>query len=100
MSAGSFCRSASSVTMTRPRAAPKPAAKERHDVDLGVLVLQRLEDVERAVRRAIVHGHDLVAPAPGPAGQRLVDLPDQDRQILALIVHRDDQRELKRGGHT
>ena len=77
---------------------------ERHDVDLRVLALQRLEDVERAVRRAVVHRHDLVAPIPyphsHPTGQHSVDLLDQDGQILALIVHRDDQRELKRGGHT
>ena len=52
---------------------------ERHDVDLGVVALQRLEHLERAVGRAVVHGHDLVAPSRHAAGQRSADLLDQDR---------------------
>src|SRR5205823_3035530 len=53
--------------------------RERHDVNLGVFALQRLEDVERAVSRAVVHGHDLVGFSASPAGQRPADLLDQDR---------------------
>src|SRR5207245_9945589 len=59
------------------------------DVQLGVAALQGLEDLERAVRRAVVHGDDLVAvPREGPR-----DLLDQERQIVSFVVHRDHERQ-------
>ena len=84
---------------------PRPLG-ERHDVDLGVIAFQPLEHVERAVGRPIVHGDDLIAGNPlrlslrFPVRQGTPDLPHQDRQVLTLVVHRDDERQLNRVGHT
>jgi len=76
------------------------ALRERDDAQLRVVPPQPLEHLERPVGRPVVHGHDLVTPALPPDGAG--DLVDQEREIVALVIHRDDERDLNQHsiGHT
>ena len=65
-------------------------ALERDDVQLGILLPQRLERLEGAVGRAVVHDDHLVA-ATFQGGR---DLGEQRCEIIPLVVRGDHERKL------
>ena len=106
MSAGSFWRSASRVTTSSPRAARKPEARPAdwpallpvaEDPDARVGRGERAQRRQAAVGRAVVDVEDL--PGDPERRERGADLAVQHRQVLLLVVERNDDRQARRVLH-
>ena len=100
-SAGSFCRSASSVTITRAAGARQPGGQR--GALAGVLLEQDrahqrvprgfgLDALRGAVRAAVVHQHDFVRARD--RRERGAQLGEQRLEILDLVVGRDHDRDV------
>ena len=101
MSAGSFCRSASSVTTISPRGAAEAGVERRRlagvaplaeDPHRGVRRRERAQHFEAAVGRAVVDEDQLVASGRASRASGAISC-GEERDILLLVVERNDDRE-------
>ena len=105
MSRGSFCRSPSEVTISRPRACAKPAEnaavwpklrRKRMTRRCGSRACSRARIAKALVRAPVVDDDDFVGAAP--RRERLGQLAMQLLEARRLVANRDDDAQVDHVG--